>query len=797
MLFANASILFVLVLVPLAGAISWILARGPLAQKMLLTLTRMLCLTAAILALARPMLLPRASGRMTIAVVDLSPSISIADARETLNKVTALRNSIRPPGKLITIAFSNRVEVIDPALDDEQFTNLRAQLKSALFPGDPNDGGSALASALQLASATCASGKDSQILLYSDGNSTRGDALAEVWKLSSRGIDFEAEPIQPQSSLQVAIDRVELAPDIGAGETVPLTVTVRSTVPQTIRLEVLQQQHTLAAASQEIPPGDTTVEIPVALPRDGLNTLAVKLTGNGSVDQSPAACFVRAPYPVMVVTGQEDRGTSDALTKLLGAAADIKRVPADQLDDLGTLSERQLIVLANVPANLVSPRAQQNMMDAVARGSGLLVTGGTDAFGPGGWNGTQLAEILPVRMPQQLERQDPSATAVFIIDTSGSMTGPRISLAKEVVRLALRRLQPQDKAGIVEFYGSKRWAAPIQSAANHLDLNRALNRLTPGGGTVILPAIEEASYAMKNVNTRTRHVVILTDGGVESGPFESLTRKMADDGITVSTVLVGPGQHSEFLASIAQWGRGRFYHAPDRFALPEIILHQPQSNSPPPLVQTPSPLVVRDRDDVTNGIDFATAPLLQGYVRTEAKPLADVLLAASGRDPILSRWRYGAGRVAVLATDLASTSSTDFARWSSLATLISNLCRALHGDNEMLHIQPIVRDAGLELDITSLRDASTEALTIDLTSADGKPVRTQLAQPIEAGRWNVLLRDLEPGSYEVSAKTDSAIARAGVCIPPPREMSIGANEVFFSEHARSTPQHPTPAMPAK
>ena len=51
--------------------------------------------------------------------------------------------------------------------------------------------------------------------------------------------------------------------------------------------------------------------------------------------------------------------------------------------------------------------------------------------------------------------------------------GPRIDLAKEVARLAIQRLQPHDKVGIVEFYGAKRWAARIQSAANRIDIASA------------------------------------------------------------------------------------------------------------------------------------------------------------------------------------------------------------------------------------------------------------------------------------------------------------------------------------
>src|SRR5690606_29298363 len=99
--------------------------------------------------------------------------------------------------------------------------------------------------------------------------------------------------------------------------------------------------------------------------------------------------------------------------------------------------------------------------------------------------------------------------------------------------------------------------------------------LDAGGGTVILPAIEEAFYGLQNVDTRYKHVLVLTDGGVERGAFEPLIRRMADKGMTVSTVLVGGTLHSEFLVDIANWGKGRFYAVPNRFNLPEVLLKQP------------------------------------------------------------------------------------------------------------------------------------------------------------------------------------------------------------------------------
>ncbi|MHC4515528.1 MAG: vWA domain-containing protein, partial [Planctomycetota bacterium] len=112
---------------------------------------------------------------------------------------------------------------------------------------------------------------------------------------------------------------------------------------------------------------------------------------------------------------------------------------------------------------------------------------------------------------------------------------------------------------------------------NAIDIQRALNRLDAVGGTILFQPIEDAYFGLRNVQTRYKHVLVLTDAGVESGPYEQLMRRMARDGICVSTVLVGPGRHSEFLVELADWGRGRFYNAADRFNLPEIMLKQPSS----------------------------------------------------------------------------------------------------------------------------------------------------------------------------------------------------------------------------
>ena len=247
-------------------------------------------------------------------------------------------------------------------------------------------------------------------------------------------------------------------------------------------------------------------------------------------------------------------------------------------------------------------------------------------------------------------------------------------MAKEVARLAIRRLLPHDKVGIVEFYGAKRWAAPIQPASNSIELQRALNRLDAGGGTVILPAIEEAFYGLQNVQTRYKHVLVLTDGGVETGPFESMTRKMVEKGINVSTVLVGPEAHSEFLVNIANWGKGRFYSVSNRFNLPEVLLKQPTSARIP--AWRPGVHSVRGRGGRGwwGEVDPLQIPDLGGYVETKARPGAEVLVETErGSHPVVATWQHGLGRVSSVMTELSGPATDGWNEWDGYGAFLARV----------------------------------------------------------------------------------------------------------------------------
>ncbi len=805
MVFAQPYLLWLL---PLALAPLALLPRQRMSLRRgaaaVVTTLRIAALAAVILALAQPILQRPTTTWTTVAVVDLSASVGPAQLAAAQ---TDVRRLLGPPGTPPPrlVVFAEHAAVADAekfahATDPRAEFTVLVQTGGAAPPastGDPNGvraaPGSAVADALQLAGALIPAAGRGELHLYTDGYATDGDAAAAARHLADRGLGVQVHPLETPRPGAVILRTALLPPTAGVGATVELTALVAADAPTDAQLVIRRAGgDTLASVSCHLQAGQQTIMCPLPLSEEGTLACDVQLVCDSDRapehTRLPAAVFVQPPQQVGVVTSADDPGTPAAIANLLGRAAHVQSLTAEALATPGALDRLDALVLADLPAEALDTTAQQQLRAAVTSGLGLIVTGGRRSFGAGGYADSPLADLLPVACSQSAELRDPSSTLVIIIDTSGSMGGGRVDLAKEVARLALARLKPHDKAGIVEFYGSKRWAAPIQSAGNAIDLQRALNRLSSGGGTVILPAIEEAYYALLNVRTRTRHVLVLTDGGVEPGAFEPLIRQMSDKGITVSTVLVGPGRYSAFLSSLAQWGRGRFYTAPDRFTMPEIIIKQPQNTLLPPFAERRATLNPQGNAPWLQGLDFTTAPALAGYNLTEPRPTADVLLTADQAQPILARWQYGLGAVAALTTHAAGEWSRDLAAWPPYATLWSNLARSAARARltQTLRVLPRVRAAGVEVDITSTLPTSPEdtaPLALQVT-AGGQTVRTITLDPIAPQHWNTLLTGLAPGTCTLQARTTGGTlgGMAAFALPAPREVpGLGVNQPVLDD----------------
>lgn len=640
----------------------WLLARRsrsvlPARLRLIVALCRGAALLLVVAALAGPQLFGPQPERVVVLLEDASASTRGAAAEAASTFEAELREALRGP---------TRVE--------------RLRLGARPLPaeaGAPEAGASDLGAGLRLAGCLVPEGAPGAVVLFSDGGDTAGEARRAAAELAWRGIPVHTVPVSGSAAPDAFPVRVVLPEPWWPGGVELLQVLLASNREGLGELEIRVDGESLDRRQVRVAAGQET-RVPVALRVDRPGGHRLELLWAAPWDESAAndhlgrSFAVQEPFSVFWI--REAPGEPWAL--LAEAGFETRGLGPEEAAGLLAAGARpDLVVLDDVPAARMGDAALARLAELTREaGTGLLLAGARSSFGPGGYAGTPIEPLLPVLLEQREERRDPSVALALIVDTSGSM-GNRVDLAKEVARLALGRLKPHDKVGIVEFYGHKRWAAPLQPASNQIDILRALNRLQAEGGTVLMPAIEEAYYGLLNVTTRFKHVLVLTDGGVEQGAFEPLVRRMAEEGITVSTVLVGPGQDSEFLLNLAQWGRGRYYQAPGRFQLPEIILKQPTSSILPPLVGGPLRAGRGSEAPDLEGLDLEAAPALAGAVETRAREGAEVLLACEGGVPLLARWRHGMGRVVCWATETQGPLLGEWAAWEGYGRIMRRVLR--------------------------------------------------------------------------------------------------------------------------
>lgn len=160
-------------------------------------------------------------------------------------------------------------------------------------------------------------------------------------------------------------------------------------------------------------------------------------------------------------------------------------------------------------------------------------------------------EAAATRLPREV---------IFVIDTSGSMSGSSIAQAREALELAIARLSEQDSFNVVEFnsYAKALYADARPATAAHREhAVRWVRRLQAQGGTEMALALNLALNGRESPG-RVRQVIFLTDGAVgnEDALFKLIGDKLGDS--RLFTVGIGSAPNSHFMAKAAQAGRGTF-----------------------------------------------------------------------------------------------------------------------------------------------------------------------------------------------------------------------------------------------
>jgi len=172
--------------------------------------------------------------------------------------------------------------------------------------------------------------------------------------------------------------------------------------------------------------------------------------------------------------------------------------------------------------------------------------------------------LLIVTPPEQ----EASETAipkdlVFVLDTSGSMSGEKIEQAKVALRFILDNLNPEDRFAIVAFSGYSQTLQTKLVAVSAENISQAkswISTLSASGGTNIDEALP-LGLSLFDENDRPKFLVFLTDGEPtvgEEDPVKIAAHALAanESGARVFTFGVGYNVNTMLLDQLAQENRG-------------------------------------------------------------------------------------------------------------------------------------------------------------------------------------------------------------------------------------------------
>ena len=616
----------------------------------------------AALALAGTGLLTASPDRAAFLLVDVSASV---DEEETMRLA---REALAGAGERKTgvIAFGADTDVLrSPGQETPpDVSEVRADRS-----------GSDLYGAIQMASALLPEDSNGGIAVISDGLVTGTEDLlpaagglpVNILKTKARGeADAQVTSVAVPASLytgQKYTTRVTVHANTAGKATLLLKRDRGETESREVTLR--RGENTFAFESTAGGAGVTTVEARVLLPGDTVS----------ANDGGAAYTVITGEASVLIAEGQSGAGAQ--LRSMLEAAGmRVRTLPAAMLPDKAAdLMAYHAAALVNVDAAQLN-EAQMTALDSAAKelGVGVAVFGGDASYALGGYRGSRLEEMLPVSIDVRNRMDLPTTALVLVIDKSGSMLDgeygvTRLALAREAACSALEVLNERDQAGVIAFDDAGKWVVPLSPVTDPAGMQEKIATIRSGGGTAFYSPLMMAYSALKDSDAHYRHVIFLTDGEAGDTGWLDVVRRMAEAGITVTTVAVGDGADYTGLTRMAEAGNGRMYAAGPFDSLPRIFTKETMMISGA-YVQNRvfTPAVT---DDTMTG--FPGFPELGGYLAATEKPTATVSLCSDRKDPVLAWWQYGAGRVACWTSDVQGGWSAAFLNWDRAAEFFSGI----------------------------------------------------------------------------------------------------------------------------
>ncbi len=654
---------------------------------------RFLVLAAFILVLAEPRAVRLSNILSVVYALDLSDSISESAADGALKYIVRTASEKPEKDEAGLVVFGRDVAVELPPRVSFPFEAVNSR---------PRRDGTNIEKGLSLAAAMVPDTRQGRIVLVSDGAMTEGSLSRILDQLKARSVPVDVLAVQYDHEHEVWLEKLELPRTVKLGETYEAAVILSTLKAGSGKLVLKENGEVVAQERVQFVPGKNRFAMSLKLRKPGfyeyIATIDIPPGRDGWAKNNIAVnhLYLKGKGKVLVVT--DPAGKADDWTHLVDARERAQR-EVDRCTGIEFPREAfpllpyDCILFVNVPADAFDAVQLQALRDAVYhQGTGFLMVGGKNSFGPGGYHRTPVEQALPVTMDVTQKKVLPKGALVIILHTcefaEGNTWGKRI--AKEAIRV----LSGQDEVGILvyDWQGAETWLFPLTPAEQYNELVPKINRAQIGDMPSFATTMRMALNALKASDAGQRHMIIISDGDPSPAP-PPLIKSFQTEQISISTIAIyphgGPGGGSTMIMRLmARDTGGRYYEPQDPRRLPSIFIKEAktlrrsmiQNKDFVPAVHTPT--------TVLKGIEGLE--MLHGLVLTTAKARATTILRVpetEDLDPVLATWRYGVGKTAAFTSDLSSNWGVDWIASENYAPFVRQLITDIARSSRQDHLR--------------------------------------------------------------------------------------------------------------
>lgn len=182
------------------------------------------------------------------------------------------------------------------------------------------------------------------------------------------------------------------------------------------------------------------------------------------------------------------------------------------------------------------------------------------------------------------ESHRPSLNIALVIDRSGSMSGRKIEQAKEAAACAVRQMRENDIVSVVIYDDEVEVLVPATKCTDEQTILSKIKSIRSGGATALYDGTVKGADEVKKffAKGQVNRVILLSDGMANVGPstpeeLGELGGRLADEGISVTTLGLGEGYDEDLMQKLAQASDGNHVFITSESSLVEVFDQEFQS----------------------------------------------------------------------------------------------------------------------------------------------------------------------------------------------------------------------------